>query len=285
MPRILIYEECVAAGVAGPLGAHLSDELLAEGWTMLAALAADFAALEDCRVRVPRARSTRLPDHGRVAWEWVNVAEDVDDMLRREAAAADWTLVIAPECDGLLTARAEAVLAAGGRLLGPNPAWIALTGDKHRLCETLRVRGVFTPPGIARSTAQLVTLELPSELAFPIIIKPVDGAGSVETRRIADRATWHAHLADLVVRCPADAVWRIEKYQSGRAVSAAFLCGSNGRLRCRRPSSGSSSRRTARCRITAERSRCRPTSHAAPKRWPAARWTPCPPHAATWGWI
>src|SRR5262245_16073857 len=65
--------------------------------------------------------------------------------FRRLAAWADFTLVIAPEFDGLLDRRCRWVAEAGGRLLGPAPAAVRLTADKWALYQTWSAAAVPTP--------------------------------------------------------------------------------------------------------------------------------------------
>src|SRR5947209_13476918 len=96
--RIQIHESVCA----GDLGDEVPTSLQREGRAMLAAIAADFCLLPEVEVTT-------------------------------ENKAADFTLVIAPEFDDLLLDRSQAVLEAGGRLLGSLPSAIRLTGDKFAL--------------------------------------------------------------------------------------------------------------------------------------------------------
>ena len=72
-------------------------------------------------------------------------ASDQEKVFRELAAAADCTLVIAPEFEDILLTRCRWVLEAGGRLLGPSLAAVKLTSDKLALSRHLRSRGVPTP--------------------------------------------------------------------------------------------------------------------------------------------
>ena len=90
------------------------------------------------------------------------------------AAAADWTIVIAPESAGQLEEQCQTVLAAGGRLLGPSLASIRLAADKQATAEHLQAYSVPVPAGriFQPQAAWLDTF------AFPAVVKPGDGAGS-----------------------------------------------------------------------------------------------------------
>src|SRR5689334_14374883 len=104
--RIFVYEyTCALADSA------LAGSLVAEGRAMLSAL------LEDFR---------RIPDI-----EAITLAPGAEPAEFRDLArSADWTVVIAPEQDGILAERCHWVEQAGGRLLGPSSAAVRLTGDK-----------------------------------------------------------------------------------------------------------------------------------------------------------
>ncbi len=134
------------AGSKGPL----SDEalqFLPEGLAMTLAIAEDFAKLPGWTVTVLRAVELRPRTPDEVAWQWIDVRGDLESVLAREAAAADATIVIAPECEGILLQRAQAVMQAGGKLLGPSPELIALASDKTALLEHLSASGILVPRG------------------------------------------------------------------------------------------------------------------------------------------
>lgn len=159
--KVFVYESICGGGMADR---ELPKSLAAEGRAMWEAVLSDFAALAD--VEVLTTRDERVPPPIPLPAPWrdpagtggiiasqgrsahsdgqpahpakvkvVAVGPDADRAaFRRLAALADWTLVIAPELEGTLLADAEAVLEAGGRLLGSSPDAIACTGDKLRLC-------------------------------------------------------------------------------------------------------------------------------------------------------
>ena len=130
------------------------------------------AALDDFR-RVPGVAVTALIGHD-AAGDWGAgcqrfAAGDEEASFVAEAARADATLVIAPECGGRLERRSRQVLMSGGRLLGCHPDAVRLTGDKLALARWWQDRGIATPPILATSSNQ------PSDLMFPLICKPRRG--------------------------------------------------------------------------------------------------------------
>ncbi len=104
--------------------------------------------------------------------EVVSTASAAESEFRRYAADADFSLVIAPEFDGILEERCRWTVESGGRLLGPSPALVRLAADKLDLYRHLRGRNVPTP-------ATWPVDQEPSH--FPIVWKPRDGAGSQAT--------------------------------------------------------------------------------------------------------
>ena len=97
--------------------------------------------------------------------------------FRDLAATSDWTIVIAPETDGILEERCRWVEQAGGRLLGSGLDAIRLTADKIALSHRFEEEGVPTPPTIALKE---ISTEIDPRF-FPGVCKPRFGAGSVST--------------------------------------------------------------------------------------------------------
>ena len=215
--HVLLYEWTTGGGLVEQ-SAALPRSLLAEGVAMISALAADFAAIDGCRVTVLRdMRLTNLP---LPLCEVVEIHSEPDWRLEfdRHAAAADFTLAVAPEFDGILQATVARAAAAGAGLLNAPPDFIALTANKHRTAERLRQAGVAAPAGRLLAADDP---KLPADFSYPGVLKPIDGAGS-------------QHM--LLVEGPGDEPpphpWprRLESFHAGRAASAAFICGAVDRF-------------------------------------------------------
>jgi predicted ATP-grasp superfamily ATP-dependent carboligase len=200
--RVFVYEYLTARG----LGADPADPLhpmYREGRAMRDAVAADFAALPGCAV---------------ATLDGVSEADEPAAFTAR-AAAADWSLVIAPEFDNILAARCRWVRDAGGRLLGPDPEAVELTADKLALAEHWRAHGVPTPATTDREPT-------PCE-AFPVVWKLRDGCGSTATfllREGFDLARARAAVAAGEYAGP----MILQEFVPGVAASVAFLCGPVG---------------------------------------------------------
>jgi predicted ATP-grasp superfamily ATP-dependent carboligase len=162
--HVFVYEY-LSSGAAGDTTALPS--LHTEGWAMLAAVLEDLAFC-------PGVHVTTLVDVRRTLpcdWPVSIVVQKIQTAAEREAfhklaAAADWSLVVAPEFDGILAERSRWVVEAGGRLLGSDPEAIDVTADKLLLARRWSEHGIPTPS---------------PDLSFPLVCKPRFGAGSQAT--------------------------------------------------------------------------------------------------------
>ena len=204
---VLIHEYVTGGGLAG---SELPASWAAEGAAMRRALAADFGGLPE--VRVLMTLDERFPIEAG-PWTTVRVGPGREpEVFARLAAEADYTLVIAPETGGCLLDRARVIEEVGGRSLGSAPAAIELAGDKLRLDRYLAARGVPTPPGrwIAPGDG------LPPDGPYPAVLKPIDGAGSVDTFLVAS-----AEALPPEARALPEAL--LQPYLPGVPMSASFL--------------------------------------------------------------
>jgi predicted ATP-grasp superfamily ATP-dependent carboligase len=213
--RVFVYEYCCARAGDGPLRA--------EGWAMLSAGLADLARCPGVRpvtlvapdlAPAVTALSERLTAYPAAGGE--------EQLFRQLAGEADYSLVIAPEFDGLLSERCRWVEEANGRLLGPSAEGVRRTADKLGLARHWQECGVPTPPAIPLETSS------PAPFPFPLVCKPRDGAGSL--------ATFLVKGGQELAACPARARaegWHgeliLQPYAPGLPASVAFLAGP-GRL-------------------------------------------------------
>ena len=236
--HIFLYEHLTGGGLLED--ARSTSELrplATEGRAMCDALAADLAAMDATEVtclRDSRMRSWKPACHCLLD---VPSAAERDATFDRCTAEADWTVVIAPETDGVLLKFATRVEAVGGRLLGGALPFIRLAGDKHATAEHLRRGGVAVPRGMPFQLGQPWPLDFP----YPAVWKPLDGAGSQGILRIEN---CHAplptcrprpgRLEELVGQA-----FQPDVFQQGREsqarkpdlhVSVAFLCGPSHRV-------------------------------------------------------
>lgn len=214
--KILLYEYVTGGGWWSADARHApAGSLLAEGRAMIRALAEDFARLPNVAVWTSRdARLAELhPLNCRVEvipndaaeWNW----------LAQQSAAADWTLLIAPETGGALARRCRLVESAGGRLLSPSSAVVEIAADKQATAQRLTRCGVPVPRGVLWADPTQ-----PVNVPFPAVVKPVDGCGSQGVRLVRD--------ATELARASRDRPLRLEEFVPGLAASVAVLCGPGG---------------------------------------------------------
>ncbi|MGD9720206.1 MAG: ATP-grasp domain-containing protein [Pirellulales bacterium] len=214
--RILIYEFVTGGGWFAAHDEPPPASLLAEGSAMLGAVVADFCAVAGTTVDVLLDRQFAELTFGLATHHVVDNPRAEPAMFASLAAAADWTLVIAPEFDGHLLARCRAVENATGQLLGPSSRVVALAADKHATAEYLAARGVAVPRGVALAPGERLAEDFP----YPAVLKPRDGAGSqgMQLVRAAN---------DVLV---AERSMRLEAFCPGTAASVACLCGPRGNV-------------------------------------------------------
>lgn len=214
--HIFLYEWATGGGLVDAEGA-VPPTLVREGTAMIGALAADLVRIPGCKVsalRDPRVLQLALPG--------CSVVDVISRTSHREeveghAGAADGTILIAPEFDGILFHAARAVVASGGRLISPSPEFVRVAGDKQRTCDVLAAGGVPVPVGRSLEPDE----PLPADFVYPAVIKPAEGAGSQDTYMVSGRRD-----------VPPAHAWRrrLEQYVPGMAASVAVLCGPNGRV-------------------------------------------------------
>ncbi len=215
MVHVFLYEYITGGGTFSAKSPDFpSGSLLREGAAMIHALAEDFSQIPG--VQVSLLRDSRLPNL-RLASD--NILEVGDAERERQAILdlsdqADWAVLIAPEFDRILLDRCRWAESAGGRLLSPPSAFVGLTSDKTRTAEQVRQHGVPVPRAITLRPGQ----PLPKDLAYPAVVKPCDGAGSVGVQLAANES------ADYEITFDGQVV-RLEEFCHGTPASVAVLCG------------------------------------------------------------
>lgn len=212
--RIFVYEFVTGGGwlfvdeQSPPAGS-----LLREGLAMLKAAAEDFDALPDVIVTAMWDARLKLPQEFALDFEYIECRAAHDVSFNRAVAAADYSLVIAPEFDQHLLRICQAVVDVDGKLLGCGIEFVRLASDKHLTAEHLAVAGVPVPCGIALAAGQSSPLDFP----YPAVLKPRDGAGSQDVQLVANRE--HAQQLSSPNR-PS----RLEQFCPGTSASVAALC-------------------------------------------------------------
>ncbi|HEX3448470.1 MAG TPA: ATP-grasp domain-containing protein [Isosphaeraceae bacterium] len=215
-PRTVLIHEWVTGG--GLSGSTLPASWAAEGRAMRRSIAADFAALPKSSVRVVVTLDVRLP-HDPGPWQTEPIAPgNYADRLRALARAADFTVLIAPETSGILAGLTRDLTAAGARLLGSTALAVELAADKACTAARLEELSISTPP-----TRTIVpSAGLPSDTEYPAVLKPVDGAGSLDTFYLSDALS----LPPAALAMPRAV---LQPFVPGTPMSASFLVGPAGK--------------------------------------------------------
>lgn len=214
--KIALYEYVTGGGYPAAGGTPPSASLLAEGCAMALALASDFARLPTVTVWTTRdACLSEFHPPGCNVTVIDNSGEEEKWLAR--CAAADWTVLIAPETGGALTHRCQIVENAGGRLLSPSSAVVEIAANKQATAELLAAIGVRVPRGmLVRQRSDLKQWDGP----LPAVIKPADGCGSQDIELLRSASD----LQHIKIKGPL----RVEEFVPGLAASCAVLCGPNG---------------------------------------------------------
>jgi predicted ATP-grasp superfamily ATP-dependent carboligase len=205
-PVVLVHEHLTGGGVAEEA---IPSTWLAEGAAMRVALARDFAA---ARARVMMTLDTRLAyEDGPWTIERIGPGSAAH-VLPALVRGADFTIAIAPETRGILGDLAATIARAGGRSLGSLPEAIGLAADKLRLSAHLMEAGIETPTSIRVEPR----LGLPTDAVYPAVLKPIDGAGCLNTLQV-DAPD------DPIVSTFPEEVGLLQPLVHGEARSASFL--------------------------------------------------------------
>lgn len=141
---------------------------------MLRAVLADFRAWGRFPVLTTidrRLSDVPLPADRVVPLDGEDYPRSLVDMAKQCLAA----LIIAPETDGTLVRLNTLVEDAGAFLLGSRPEGVIVATDKWECHRLFAQAGLPTPATLRTSPAE--ALPAAQELGFPLVVKPIDGAG------------------------------------------------------------------------------------------------------------
>jgi predicted ATP-grasp superfamily ATP-dependent carboligase len=208
--RIVLYEWCCSGGLADEDARGELAGIVAEGRAMLAALAADAVRDQslDVTVLVDASHALTLPDRARR--RSVPPGGEIATLVTA-ARDATWTVIVAPETEGILRSRIAAVRAAGGRVLAPADAFLAIASDKQATVNALAAAGVPVPAGRALAAGAAV----PAEFHMPAVRKLRDGVG-------CDGFALLTSAGDVA---PAPSAMRLEAFVVGTPVGVSCICG------------------------------------------------------------
>jgi predicted ATP-grasp superfamily ATP-dependent carboligase len=210
--RLLVYEWSVSGGLGR---GDATDAIGREGRLMVRAVLED--ALRDGRFEVgllvDEGRPVAVPSGVRCLP--VPPAAELD-ALEAASAAADMTLVVAPETDGILAACVDRCRAAGGRVLAPSAGFLEIASDKEATAAALAAAGVPVPAGRALAPGE----PWPVGFVRPAVAKRRDGCGGEAYGVVGAGQT----------PAPSGVPLRIEALAPGWSVGVSCLGGTAGAL-------------------------------------------------------
>lgn len=135
-------------------------------------------------------------------------------LLRR----CDAALVIAPESAGTLARMTARVTLSGVPLLGSSAEGVSIAGDKWACSRRFASAGLPTP--VTRRVTHVSAASVAQGLGFPVVVKPLDGAGCVGVTLAVDDSS----LAD-ATRHPALGTrdFLLQRYIPGAHASVSLL--------------------------------------------------------------
>ncbi|MBS0445387.1 MAG: ATP-grasp domain-containing protein [Proteobacteria bacterium] len=204
--RVFVFEYLTGCDDDGA-----SAELLAQGLAMRDAVVQDLLAAAGIEVgcaAAPGQRAAPLP----AATLRPHPGEGACEFVARQALRHDLTWVIAPESGGVLAALQRAV--DRDRWLGCDGATIAVASWKAATLDLLAAAGIATPRAFEHD---------PHVRRW--VVKPDDGAGSVDTQVHDSR---DAAYADRARRRAAGASATLEPWIEGDPLSLTLRCDASG---------------------------------------------------------
>jgi len=169
--KIFIHEFITGGGLAGK---ELPASLLREGFLMLEALLEDFSLLPQHQIitSYDRRLNLKLPARQKIPVEEGAYQEAFLSAVK----ASDAVLLIAPETDEILAELTRTVEKEDKLLLGSRAEGVEVAGNKLLTYRRFKDRGVAFPETEEVSFTENL-IEKTKNLRFPLILKPIDGAG------------------------------------------------------------------------------------------------------------
>lgn len=212
MVRLLLYEWCCSGGLPEPQVNNSHTAFIKEGRMMLEALAVDAARDKTIAVTVlvGSGQFISLPVH--ITIEKVPSRKDIEFLIH-QSQQADYTIIVAPETDGILTNYVTHVREQSSTVIAPGEEFLRLASDKQQTVNALAAFGVPVPAGRILDGGEVI----PEHFYFPAICKSRASAGC-DTLSIL-----HNDKRAFIFQAPV----RLERYHSGVPVGVSCLCGNH----------------------------------------------------------
>ncbi len=184
---------------------------------MLTALLSDFRRWG--RFRTLTTLDARLQNIGLPADRVVRVDHvGYQDTLAALIAQSRFVLLVAPENDGILSSLSRLCEQAEVPLLGALSNGADIAGDKWECHRVLTNAGIPTP-STWRANAETAH-RVAGEAGFPLVIKPIDGAGSEGVGLVKDPSSLTRAMQNAILK---DRSFLLQRYLDGRHFSVSLL--------------------------------------------------------------
>jgi predicted ATP-grasp superfamily ATP-dependent carboligase len=173
--KVLLYEYVSGGGFAGE---PIPSNLLSEGFAMLRGLTADFKAADHNVTVLLDSRLAQLKQHLN-ADNILQVNSKITQIIQEASTALDGAFVVAPESDQILKSIVEQTKKLGIISLNCQPSAITQASDKAQLPKRIKALGLNSPETFQFKVSNIdqILQFIETNLTFPIILKPVNGAG------------------------------------------------------------------------------------------------------------
>jgi predicted ATP-grasp superfamily ATP-dependent carboligase len=216
--KLFVYEHITSGALSEQ---RLPDSLAHEGNAMLISVLHHCADLDD--LYLSTMRDKRLPalalfdDESQHHCHLINTPAQYAQSWQDCLDKADTVLIIAPETDNILADLQQQALTANKHILGCQPDAIRLTSHKDK-CNQHLIKHNITAIETTRAS-DWPTQPFTSSSGY--ILKPIDGAGCINTYRFNDSRSLQQHLSTQTLATLTHAI--IQPYLQGTAISLSLL--------------------------------------------------------------
>ena len=217
--KVLIFEWLSGGGLWHDLVPHdTASSIQSQGFQMLQAITTDFLdAGAEVVLPIDERLEDKIDDHVRLEKRQLCASDNLPAILLELAEQVDQVMLVAPETDSCLLTCLGWVETLEDKLISPDSQFVRIASCKKTTFEQLRSNGFEKiPHGLNFGDYRP---ENAGHLIPPLVLKPIDGAGSEEVQLVQ-------RLADLDrgFQRPRDHYW-LEQFISGTPVSVSILCG------------------------------------------------------------
>jgi len=176
--KLFVYEHITSGALTGQ---DLPQSLAHEGDAMLTAILQDFAEIPQLELIILRdvrlQAIAKLNNDISLDYLWVSNPASFAQQWQQALSIAEHNLIIAPETEQQLSSIQQQVIDSGKHYLGCSQQATTLTSDKFNCFQLLAAHRITTPTTTLATDWHTINVDE----AIGFIIKPIDGAGCIDT--------------------------------------------------------------------------------------------------------